>query len=126
MLFGYPLALILRYALHPGHTSLIVRHMYTLLTGMGMCLLCYGLDSMFLLVFFIAVSYCLIHFISPQCTQRYVIIARCSCLAVHTHEAIICCLVLMCQRCDPGRWHNLNQEQGRVVFLSGHNNFIIN
>ena len=39
---SYPLALIFRHGLHPSHTSLAIRHAFSLTTGMAVGIVCFG------------------------------------------------------------------------------------
>lgn len=70
MFASYPLALILRYALHPDHTPLYVRHLYSLLVGVVMGLFCFGWGQMGILFFIIGVSYLMLIYLPPAYTQR--------------------------------------------------------
>ena len=42
MFLSYPLAYVFRYALHPSHTSLITRHIFSLSFGLLYGFLCFG------------------------------------------------------------------------------------
>lgn len=60
LLLSFPLALILRFLLHPDHTPLYVRHVYSMTMGWVLGLLCFGWEQMLILLFVIAVSYVLL------------------------------------------------------------------
>jgi hypothetical protein len=70
LILGYPLSLILRHALHPGHTSLFIRHLYSLSMGLVMGFLCFGWQQMALLIFIVLISYLFLHLIPPNYTHR--------------------------------------------------------
>lgn len=70
MFMSYPLALILRYALHPGHTPLVVRYMYSVSMGILIGLACFGWEQMGILFGVTIVSYLLLVFIPPRYTQQ--------------------------------------------------------
>ena len=39
---GFPLGLLFRHVLHPSHTSLTTRHLFSSLTGLTLTTLCFG------------------------------------------------------------------------------------
>lgn len=69
MFLSYPLALTLRHVLHPRHTPLYFRYVFSLTMGMAMGLLCFGWQQMATLVSIILVCYALLY-LSPVYTQR--------------------------------------------------------
>ena len=82
MLFGYPLALVLRHALHPSHTPLHFRYIYSLSMGLVMGFLCFHWQQMAVLVLVVLVSYLLLHLIPPTHTHRYITARIVVCLFV--------------------------------------------
>lgn len=68
---SYPVALVFRHVLHPDHTPLMVRYVFSYSMGMLMGLLCFGWEQMALLMMIVMVSYLLLVLVPPQYTQRY-------------------------------------------------------
>lgn len=69
MLLSYPLALILRFLLHPNHTPLVVRYLYSLVMGLVLGLLCFGWQQITILLSIISISYLLLLLIPPKHTH---------------------------------------------------------
>lgn len=69
MFLSYPLALVLRYVLHPDHTPLMVRYAYSMLMGMLFGLTCFGWEQMGILFLIITISYFLLLVVPPEYTH---------------------------------------------------------
>ncbi|CAI8044756.1 Lysophospholipid acyltransferase 2 [Geodia barretti] len=67
---GYPLALVLRYILHPSSTSLHVRHLFSSLSGLAIAALFYGWQVL-ALVGLVAVGYIILLVAPPQTVHRW-------------------------------------------------------
>ena len=67
---SYPLAYIFRYVLHPSHTSLTTRYVYSMSLGLVMGFMCFGWQ-MFILFGVVGVSYIFLLVLPPNVVQRY-------------------------------------------------------
>ena len=72
MFMSYPLALILRYGLHPDYTPLVIRYVYSLVMGVVIGLMCFGWEQMAVLFLIILVSYLLLILLPPKHTHWYI------------------------------------------------------
>ena len=82
----YPLALILRYLLHPSHTPLILRYGFSFVFGLLLALICFGWKQVGILFTIIMISFFLLIFLPPTVVQR------CVCMCVHARVNGYCVL----------------------------------
>ncbi|XP_064382584.1 lysophospholipid acyltransferase 6-like [Halichondria panicea] len=73
LLLSYPLAYVFRYALHPSHTSLITRHIFSLSFGLLFGFLCFG-SQMIVLFAIIGVCYAMLQYLPATVVQRYTMV----------------------------------------------------
>ncbi len=67
---SYPLAYVFRYALHPSHTSLITRHIFSLSFGLLYGFLCFTHSQMIVLFAIIGVCYAMLQYLPATVVQR--------------------------------------------------------
>ncbi|XP_064382585.1 lysophospholipid acyltransferase 6-like [Halichondria panicea] len=71
---SYPLAYVFRYALHPSHTSLITRHIFSLSFGLLYGFLCFTHSQMIVLFAIIGVCYAMLQYLPATVVQRYTMV----------------------------------------------------
>lgn len=69
LFLSYPLAYILRHPLHPSHTSLTVRYVYSLTIGLYFGFSCFGVQ-MLILFGIVGVSFLILLLLPPTVIQR--------------------------------------------------------
>ncbi|XP_064382586.1 lysophospholipid acyltransferase 2-like [Halichondria panicea] len=73
LFLSYPLAYVFRYALHPSHTSLITRHIFSLSFGLLYGFLCFG-SQMIVLFAIIGVCCAMLQYLPATVVQRYTMV----------------------------------------------------